>query len=175
MELTQAYIKSILDYDQETGVLTHKPRSADWFPSLRAFHIWDRRFARQTAGTLNYGYIQLRIKGKTYKAHRVIFLWMTGNMPPHHVDHLNGLPGDNRWCNLAAATRAENMKNMKRKSNNNSGVTGVRWVKDSTAWSAFIWSGGRNVWLGHHKTIFDAAAARISKQNKLGFSERHGR
>lgn len=161
MELTQAYLKTLLDYDPSTGLMTNKI---------------GRYKARQgeVAGTLNRGYVRVGIDWERYLVHRLIFLWMDGEIPPE-IDHINGIKDDNRWSNLRAVTTVENHMNMPMQSNCTSGITGVTWDKTRGKWLAYIKTNQRMKNLGRYTTIFDAACARISRQNSLGFSNRHGR
>jgi hypothetical protein len=94
-------IEDHLRYDPETGLF-------HWLAAGKG------RRSDLVAGTLNSkGYIQVKYKGKDYKAHRLAFRLMTGAMPKEHVDHINGVTGDNRWSNLREASQSENLRNMK--------------------------------------------------------------
>ena len=81
-------------------------------------------FPRKEAFTSlnNGGYLEGKILGKYYKAHRVIWLWMTGEWPKEQVDHINHDRTDNRWCNLREASRLENYRNQSQYKNNKSGL-----------------------------------------------------
>lgn len=57
------------------------------------------------------GYLILKIKGKQYKAHRIVFLLFNGRMPKDEIDHINRNRTDNRIENLRESTRQENIKN----------------------------------------------------------------
>ena len=46
---------------------------------------------------------------KSYRAHRLIWKWMTGDDPEREIDHINQDPYDNRWENLRLATPAQNV------------------------------------------------------------------
>jgi hypothetical protein len=72
-----------------------------------------------TVGTYDgNGYLDTRIGGKTYKLHRLAFLYMEGEFPPDQVDHINTVRSDNRWVNLRKYTQLENMNNP---------ITKARW------------------------------------------------
>ena len=116
--ITQDYLKSILDYDPNTGLFTWKPRDNKNFNSL---------WSGKEAGCIDhYGYCVLRINKKSYKSHRLAFLYVYGEFPPSLIDHINGDPEDNRIINLRKATPSENLQNRKRAhSNNKTGLLGV--------------------------------------------------
>lgn len=71
-------------------------------------------------------YINTTYNGRTIRAHRLIWLIMTGEEADDMIDHKNRNKKDNRWCNLRKVTRAQNVHNSKIPSNNKAGVKGVR-------------------------------------------------
>jgi HNH endonuclease len=98
--ITQDQLKQRLRYDPDTGVFT-------WLNGWRK---------GKPAGCKDaWGYLQIRIsvKGikKDYKAHRLVWLYLSGEWPPEEIDHINGDRSDNRLCNLRAATSSQNGMN----------------------------------------------------------------
>jgi hypothetical protein len=83
-----------------------------------------------------------------------------GEWPRGNVDHINGIPHDNRISNLRLATQTQNMQNTKLRSDNTSGVKGVYWVKRRRKWSAFISYGGKVRNLGSYATKEEAISVR---------------
>lgn len=63
------------------------------------------------AGTLRKGYLEIKFKGKDYKAHRVVWLWVTGKFPCHTIDHINRIRSDNRFSNLRDVPQSVNNRN----------------------------------------------------------------
>lgn len=161
--LTQERVKELFDYDPETGVLIRK------IASSRNSKIGD------IAGwTDKKGYRSLKIDWKTYKVHRVIWLWMTGKMPVGEIDHDNRQKSDNRWKNLKDVTGAENTKNKKLYSSNKSGCAGVFFRESPQSWSATISANGKRFRLGCFKDLADAINARKQAELKYGFHPNHG-
>lgn len=70
------------------------------------------------------GYLVVKVRGKTWKLHRLIFLLM-GEAIPEVVDHINGVPDDNRWANLRGCSSVENSHNRRMHGNNTTGFKGV--------------------------------------------------
>lgn len=95
------------------------------------------------------------IEGVGYLAHRLAWLYMTGEWPPAgvEVDHVDTNPNNNKWCNLRLLTHSENGFNRGANRNNKTGLKGVHFHKKANKWVAQIVVNGENVYLG----LFDSA------------------
>jgi hypothetical protein len=141
-DITAAYLQSIMDYDPETGSLRWKHR-ADASPE------WNSNHAGKPAGASHKrGYRRIKIDRREYQAHRLVWLWVTGNWPQAEIDHINLDRADNRFCNLRAASRSQNKMNKPRQSNNTSGFKGVSWNRSRQKWLAQIKHDGQVRYLG---------------------------
>lgn len=88
-----------------------------------------------------------------------------------HVDHVNGDTLDNRRSNLRLATHAENMRNSKKLSKNNtSGYKGVAFDRSTGNWKAYISVDGKLKHLGRFSTA-EAASECYEHHAKLIFKE----
>lgn len=111
--LTYALLRELLDYDPETGLFR-------WRVSR------GRAAAGSIAGTrAHHGYISISIFGRLYYAHRLAWLWMTGEWPAVEIDHKDTHTGNNAWLNLRPASHAQNMRNSGMPRNNSTGFKGV--------------------------------------------------
>jgi hypothetical protein len=147
--LDQSRLKEILHYDPETGVFTWlKPTSN----RVRVGAVCD------TVGPI--GYVVIGLLGKRQYAHRLAWLYMTGEWPSDQVDHVNCIKLDNRWSNLRVAGKSKNMQNIGLRSNNSSGFTGVGFHAQTGRWRAFIVVAGKMVHVGLFDTIEQASRAR---------------
>lgn len=108
----------------------------------------------------NRRYLATTISGKTYYAHRLVWLWHKGVMPSQ-VDHINMDTRDNRIENLRECTCATNQYNVRKRSHNTSGYKGVVYHKYCTnkPWFAKIVVNGKVVSLGYYPTPEMAAEA----------------
>lgn len=147
-DLTVEYVRSILDYNQETGVFTWKCRTID------TNKRWEGKIAGSKASN---GYWRILIDYKQYLAHRLAWLYMTGGWPTAEVDHISGIKSENRWSNLRAATRIENGCNRRVGLNNTSGFKGVHFHKSEKKWRAVIYHHKKQIELGHFDTPEEAA------------------
>ena len=145
--ITQEELWQVLDYSPDTGEFRWK------------FNLSRKTVIGSVAGTTNGGgYIQIRLHGKIYAAHRLAVLWVTGRTPNDVVDHKNHNKADNRWCNLRLATKQENQCNRK-------GLAGVR--KRGNSYQARIYCFGREVSLGSFESEAAAREARRSAELRL--------
>ncbi|WP_230078744.1 HNH endonuclease [Xanthomonas oryzae] len=145
----------LLSYDSETGQLTWKVAKAR------------RVKVGSVAGSPHSGgYLQVRVHGKQYLAHRLAWLLSTGNWPSQHLDHIDGCKTNNKIDNLRECSNAENHQNRGNNKNNTSGVTGVFWDKHAKKWKAQIKVDGKTIYLGLFNTLEEAAQARAAAKEK---------
>lgn len=157
---SKAHLHEGLDYDPATGVLHWKVRPRHHFKTLRAMHTANSRDAHKVAGTVSArGYRRVMLARVFYLAHRLIWKMMTGMEPAVHIDHKNGIGDDNRWKNLREATHAQNLRNMRKHSDNTSGFKGVIYVKRLKSYQSMICLDGVNRYLGLFSTAEQAHAA----------------
>lgn len=155
-DLTAEYVRSILDYDPETGIFVWKWR-AD------CPDVWNIRFARTPAGSpvtkgRNKGRVLISIDRRDYLAARLAWVYMTGSWPNGQVDHRDTDHANDRWTNLRDATHSQNMFNRRRPRNNTSGFVGVGWDCTRDKWQVHV---GTKM-IGRFDTMEAAIAARIA-------------
>ena len=89
-------INKLLDYNRETGVFTWKVNRGPVSAGAIAGQRW-------------VDYIRIKINGKTYQAHRLAWLIITGCDPLEQiVHHKDANKQNNKADNLALATPSEN-------------------------------------------------------------------
>lgn len=175
MPVTQADVKALLDYDPETGQLINKVlRNKNGAPK-GAIAGSIKHCRPKSSGKQKKYYVIVSIQRKQYRAHRIIWLWMTGEWPKEEIDHIDGDGTNNKWLNLRQVTTAENGKNKCLLNTNTSGYMGVNWDKSRGKWCAYIKSNRRKIHLGRFVTLEDAVAKRKSAEVALGFHPNHGR
>ena len=163
-KLTQERVKELLNYNQKTGDFTWKERCVGDFNHCKNFEhlrrVWNGRHAGNTTGCKNRkGYLEISVEGKTYLAHRLVWLYIHGYFPENTIDHIDRNPSNNKLSNLREVSHTCNMRNCKVRSNNKSGITGVCWHKARFKWHAQIKVNGKVTHLGYFEDIVDAAKA----------------
>ena len=157
------------------GALVWRERPLAHFKNARAQVVWNARYAGLRAGWISRdGYVGVKVCGRTFKAHRVIWAIHHGYWPDDQIDHINGDRTDNQLANLRSVSNEENQRNKGRRSDNTSGATGVYWDGRRSKWCAQIKTNGRNRTLGRFDNVADAISARRRAEAACGFHLNHG-
>jgi hypothetical protein len=120
---------------------------------------WNARYAGKIAGSVaNHGYVMIRLDGKDYLAHRVIFAIVNNRWPADMLDHVNGDILDNSIENLRECTRSQNSMNSMR-AHGASKCKGVAWSAQHGKWRAYITKDKKRKHLGLYDNERDAAQA----------------
>jgi hypothetical protein len=138
--MTEEEAKRFFRYEPMTGYLY-------WLVTT----AWRVKVGDQAGWDNAYGYRRLRVQGREYFAHHIVWLYHHGKLPKE-IDHIDGDPSNNRIENLRVATHAQNLANTKRRCDNTSGFKGVRLHKHSGLWNARIKAHGKVRSLGYFKT-----------------------
>lgn len=147
-------LRQVLQYNTDTGDFV-------WLERLS-----NRAQVGQLAGSVAAnGYVQIQINGRLYFAHRLAWLYVTGEYPKSQVDHRDRNRSNNAWINLREATPSENSCN--KATNNRSGVRGVSWNKRAGKWVAQVSFRRITHYLGLFDSIEEAGYAVISMRGKL--------
>lgn len=175
LDLQQA--TELFSYDPQTGEVRWLARPVGHFPSQAVCNRWNARCAGKIAGRVSkFGYRMITVKKRQYGAHRLAWLFATGEWPTDQIDHINGRRDDNRRSNLRSASQTENQRNRAISRNNTSGIHGVHFEMRRSRWVATIGGGtGRPIYLGSFPSLEMAADARRSAEARLGYHPNHGR
>jgi len=166
--ITQKELKQLLHYNPDTGVFIWLRRDID----AGGFNT---QFAGKIAGTVHLAkhngkrYIRIRIVGKVIEAHRLAYLYMTGDWPDE-IDHANGNGIDNCWSNISFANRLQNARNQRLRSDNTSGVSGITWMKPLNKYRVRI---GAH-YLGVYANFDEAVAVRQAARIEHNYHPNHG-
>ena len=174
-------LKAMFHFRPDTGKLYHKPRSPDLIKGASNKHAervcksWNTKFAYKEAGSIgNHGYRTVKVHGKSYLAHRIIYFIMTG-IWPIEVDHLDHDPLNNRWRNLRNVPHSENGRNKSMNKRNRSGCNGVQWYERGKCWRVQLTIKGKVTHIGYFKERSKAVAASKEAMKRWGYAENHGK
>lgn len=180
--LTQVKLKSLLSYSSDTGLFVWKKREvidqyAKSFNTRRAGREAGAILSRQ--GTKQYKIRRIIIsfnkRPYNFVAHRLAWLYMTGEWPENEIDHIDGNALNNKFDNLRDVDRQENQRNDSVRSDNKSGFTGVNWHKRDEIWNVNIRVSNKSIHIGYFKDKQDAIDARKKANIKYGFHKNHGK
>ncbi|MEM8060592.1 HNH endonuclease signature motif containing protein [Morganella morganii subsp. sibonii] len=146
--ITHSSLLESLHYNPDNGLFTWIKR------------VSNRVKVGEIAGSLSdTGYIDIRFKGKLFRAHRLAWFYVHNKWPDDVIDHINNIKTDNRLCNLRDVPVTVNASNLSKKSSSSSGYTGVTWCKSSRKWRVKIQVNGRHFHIGRYERICDAVQA----------------
>ena len=138
-----SYLWDNLSYDPETGHLWWK------------FKKYKRDLSNPAGFTTKSGYREIQLCGKSFKQHRLAFIFM-GEVIPKEVDHINGVKDDNRWVNLRPSCRATNCMNRAKFKGCSTDLKGVHWSNHHNKYRAWVGFEGRQKHLGYFDCPEDA-------------------
>jgi len=141
--LSQDRIRELFDYDSETGIVTRKKT------------ITYNAKQGKIVGCVSKNRLVVRVDGKMYLLHRLIWLHVYGRLPTF-IDHINRNPLDNRLCNLREVTLKQNSENKAKQKNNKSGLKGVHWDTARKKWFACIQTNNKTIALGRYESKEEA-------------------
>lgn len=150
--ITAQRLREILSYDPETGLFVYRTQRG-------------RSRAGSKAGTVQGdGRININLEGRVYRAHRLAWLYMTGEWPAQEIDHKDTDPGNNRWVNLRNTSSTVNKQNIQKAPNGKiySRLLGAHWCKQSRVWKSSIRVNKKRVYLGVFASEQEAHEAYIA-------------
>ena len=155
-------VKQLLDYDAATG-----------------YFVWRQARGPNAAGATagwahKSGYTYVSIDGKSYKAHRLAWLFVHGRAPNGLLDHIDRDPKNNRISNLREVSEHQNNQNKCLYRNNVAGAKGVGWLATHGKWRVRIQASGRVHFLGLFDTFEAALQARRLAEQKLHITQERG-
>jgi len=152
-------LKLLLRYEPDTGLFFWLPRPDD--------KQWSSRHAHKQAGDLSRGYVRIRVNKQGYKAHRLAWLFVTGEYPPDTIDHIDGDRENNRLTNLRPATYSQNMCNTGPRATNKTGAKGVYFDRRASKYRVDIKFNGIKTYVGHFPDLTTAQKARAAAAESL--------
>lgn len=162
MTVTVDRVREMLRYSPIVGVF-------EWRKPGRR-----RRLGGLAGGVTSTGYIRIVLDGKPYPAHRLAWLYMTGQWPEKDIDHIDGDRSNNAWNNLREATYTTNGWNKPKARNNRTGVKGVGRRDEAKPWQARVQANGI-VWSASYATREEAEeAVRVKREELHGEFTNHG-
>jgi len=151
-------VRDLLDYEPSTGVFRWRVPPGG------------RGRMGAIAGTRDSeGYTIIRYKGRGYKAHRLAWLHVYGNLPEGVIDHVNGDKADNRIANLRDVDAYVNAQNVTRANKNGrSGLRWVSWFSQYQKWKAAFVFRKKHYFVGHFDCKQEAYEAAKTARAQLG-------
>lgn len=151
--VTQKRLLEVLVYSPESGVFTYRADKGRFKAGSIA------GYAQKDTGR-----VSINVDGRLYRAHRLAWLYMTGQWPKNEIDHIDTNAGNNAWANLRDVTPTVNKQNMRKAQagKKHSPLLGAQWCKQRNKWSSRIRVDGKAKHLGFFQTDTAASEAYIA-------------
>lgn len=149
LELSAGALRELVDYNPETGIFCWK--------GLKS----------QISSGQQGRYVRIAIWGRTYLAHKLVWLYVYGKWPETGLDHIDRNTKNNAISNLREVSSGDNLRNSKSYSNNKTGFRGVMFEARRGLFKAQITLNKRNIFLGYFKTAEEAGSAYQIKMDEL--------
>lgn len=122
------------------------------------------------------GYKRIKILGKHYSHHRIIWELFNGVIPDNmQIDHIDGDRSNNNIENLRLVLKDENSRNRRISKNNTSGYHGIVYDKRYEGKiQAYISNKGKRETIYSGYDFFEAMCRRKSKEIEYGYHRNHG-
>jgi hypothetical protein len=140
-------IRETFAYDPESGVVTRLRKT------LRT------KVGQAVGSKTKNGYILVSFHDSHIYAHRLAWFLVTGAWPPNDIDHINGNRSDNRFSNLRAATRSQNLAAKRPLGRHPKGVSMHPDPRRTKRYSASITKDGVRRFIGWFYTPVEAGEA----------------
>jgi hypothetical protein len=112
--------------------------------------------------------LEISVGGETYLAHRLAWMYVSGEWPTQEIDHIDGNPSNNRITNLRDISTAGNAQNQRiARGNSISGILGIH--KRHNKWRAVIMVDGKSTFIGSFQTKEIAQQAYIDAKRVMHF------
>jgi hypothetical protein len=119
-------------------------------------------------------YRVILFNARTYKTHRMIFLYHHGYLP-NQIDHIDGNKHNNRIENLRECKPSENSMNIKTRKDSESGLKNVHWESSRRKWRVRIHVNGKVVYSSRFDDLEAAKNAATEARNQYhGEYANHG-
>jgi len=146
--MTKSELFENVTYNPDTGLFTRLRKTAH-----------NAVIGKPIGTVAKNGYVVIRIGNKLYYAHRLAWLYMTGEFPKYTVDHINRNRTDNKWGNLRDVDGATNAQNTAH-------GRGRHFHKPSGRFKSSICVNYKQVHLGYYSTADGAEHAYLAAKQR---------